>query len=511
MGALAARLCEDRFSVARDEFESIVEFLKSGEADKLSHSALENLVTERGREMLRTLLQAHLDARGPGEAAGAVRGADGIEREQARLQERGLSSVFGEVRVRRLGYGAEGTDSLQPLDAELNLPVEQYSFGLRRLAAQEAARGSFDEAQSSVAAQTGTTVPKRQLEQLVARAATDFDDYYAQRAPPAVEDSTSVLVITADAKGVVMLPADLREATRKAAAQTSHKLQQRLSKGEKRNVKRMATVAAVYTIAPFVRTPEEVMKVMAPRREAEQAARPRPQDKRVWASLQKQPEQVLEEAFVEARRRDPGQVLKWVALVDGNESQLRILKKLARRHAVRLAIVLDVIHVCEYLWGASLCFHAESDPAREKWVADRLLRVLRGEASLVAAGIRRSATRRRLRRKARAAADRCCNYLLKHSPQLRYDKYLRAGLPIATGVIEGACRHLIKDRMDVTGARWRLRGAEAVLRLRALRSSGDFENYWRYHEQREYQRNHADRYAAGTVVPVRGRHISRVK
>ena len=166
------------------------------------------------------------------------------------------------------------------------------------------------------------------------------------------------------------------------------------------------------------------------------------------------------------------------------------------------------------LWQAALAFHAEGSPALEAWVTARLLQILRGRARHVAAGIRRSATRRRLRAAARKPADRCANYLLKHAPSLHYDQYLAAGLPIASGVIEGACRHLVTDRMDVTGARWSLAGAEAVLRLRALRSSHDFDAYWRFHEAQEHQRNHASRYANGTVVPVRegrGAHLRVIK
>ncbi len=200
-----------------------------------------------------------------------------------------------------------------------------------------------------------------------------------------------------------------------------------------------------------------------------------------------------------------------VALVDGNSTQLEILQKLAARHRVELPIVLDFIHVCEYVWKASLVFYKETDPDREAWVAERLRRILCGEASLVAAGMRRSATARRIKKKERKNVDRCADYLLNHTPYLRYHEYLASGFPIATGVIEGACRHLVSDRMDLTGARWSLTGAEAVLRLRALRSSGDFEQYWRFHEQREYQRNHASRYSDGNVVPVLGRHLKRIK
>lgn len=174
-----------------------------------------------------------------------------------------------------------------------------------------------------------------------------------------------------------------------------------------------------------------------------------------------------------------------------------------------MTIVADIIHVCEYLWSASMNFHAEADPAREGWVEERLLRVLHGTASQAAAGMRRSATRRGPAE--RAAVDECADYLLAKAPYLDYASHLARGLPIATGVIEGACRHLIKDRMDLTGARWGLASAEAVLRLRALRSSGDFDAYWDFHLQREHERNHASRYEDATPVPVKGRHLKRVK
>jgi len=136
-------------------------------------------------------------------------------------------------------------------------------------------------------------------------------------------------------------------------------------------------------------------------------------------------------------------------------------------------------------------------------VSRRLLEILRGHSSRVAGGIRRSATLRGLSLVEREAADKCCGYLLKYGPYLRYDPCLAAGTPIATGVIEGACRHLVKDRMELTGARWSLAGAEAVLRLRALRTSGDFDEYWQFHEVREYERNHVAQYADGKVPAVK--------
>ena len=140
-----------------------------------------------------------------------------MERDQEKFHERGLTTIFGEIRVKRLGYGAEGTDSLHPLDAELNLPREQYSFELRRTAAVEVSKGAFGEAVASLHRHTGAKIGKRQVQELARRAAEDFDAFYRQRAPPTGDRSSSVLAITADGKGVVMLRKDLREATKKAA------------------------------------------------------------------------------------------------------------------------------------------------------------------------------------------------------------------------------------------------------------------------------------------------------
>ena len=312
-------------------------------------------------------------------------------------------------------------------------------------------------------------------------------------------------MISSDAKGVVMHRQDLRPATRKASEDKRSKLATRLSKGEKRNRKRMATVAAVYSVARHVRTPEQMLAVLARAEEAEQepSPRPRPQHKRVWASLQQEPREVLQEAFREAVGRDQQRTRTWVAVVDGNETQLHLLAELAARHGVQLTIVLDLFHVLGYLWKAGHAVAVEGSKELEQWVLQRLGRVLQGRARWVAAGIRRSATKRHLSARQREPLDRCANYLLKYQRYLAYDQYLADGLPIGSGVIEGACRHLVKDRLALTGARWRLRGAEAVLRLRALRASGDFDEYWTFHEAQEYQRTHRQRYADGQVPSLR--------
>jgi len=520
MGAavLAAPVAgQEPFAASREHFERIPEFLSTLEARRMNHSEMERELEQRSRELARQLYQDWLTQQTPAQAEGPVVDCEGKQRTRTRIQERELETVFGTVSVQRTGYGVVGEASLHPFDGRLNLPRERYSLQVRRRAAEESAKNSFDEAVQTLTRYTGAHVPKRQVEQLTVQAAQDFDAFYEVRRRQAAQTSPeapdSLLVITGDAKGVVMHKQDLRPATRKAAQNKHNKLHARLSKGEKPYRKRMAMVGAVYTVAPYVRTAQQVLRVLArsDEQEEDRPTRPKPQHKRVWATLHKEPHQVLQEAFLEAQQRDPSLEKTWVCVVDGNKTQLRSLKQLHRQYQVPLTIVVDLIHVLEYLWKAAHAFVAEGSAELEQWVFQRLLRILQGQASQVAAGMRRSATKRHLPKKRRAPVDRCANYLLKYKAYLAYDRYLAHGMPIATGVIEGACRHLVKDRMDLTGARWRLTSAEAVLRLRALRASNDFDEYWRFHEAQEYQRNHPPCYADGQVPPILEPSTSRLR
>jgi hypothetical protein len=494
---------DDEFTAAEQDFDDMKTFLRSQEASSLTHSDLERTMEAKGREFIRKLLQAHLNTRCPGEAAGPVRDAAGEARAREQLHDRELETIFGTVTVSRTGYGAAGKPSLHPLDGVLNLPVEKYSHEVRRRAAIAAAMNSFEEGVETLESYTGAHVPKRQFEELVARAAQDFEDFYEQRQAyaRAAPHSGSILVVTVDGKGVVMLPEDLRDATRRAAAERDQTFTARLAQGRRLHAKRMASVAAVYTIEPFVRSPEDILVPAG--KPSDEPARPRPEHKRVWASLERTPEEVITAMFDGGEHRDPQHQKIWVALVDGNLTQLDILQKVARQRNIALTILVDFIHVAHYVWQASLAFYRADDrDKRDAWVLPRLLEILHGKAVYVAAGMRRSATLQSLTPAERKAVDDCADYLLHYSRYLKYDEALAAGLPIATGVIEGACRHLVEDRMNLTGARWSLDGGEAVLRLRALRCSGDFDDYWKFHEIREYERNHAAHYADQQVPAV---------
>jgi hypothetical protein len=505
---VAAKIIEpsnDWFNEADEIMKDIKNELLCPETLRADHSAVESLMKDKAFELARALLQGHFDLRAAYEQEVAVRGADGTSRIQAREATRKLETLFGEVTVSRRLYQAEGVEGLAPMDAALNLPAERYSHGIRRLVAEESAQGSFDEVVERVSRLTGAHVPKRQVEELAVRAARDFDAFYAERAVTA-EATSDLLILSFDGKGIAMRHEDLRPATRAAAEATPRRMHTRLAPGEKRNRKRMATVAAIYTLAPWPRTPADVLHTL--RSEDAKGKRPRPLGKRVWASLEHSSQRVINDAFAEALRRDPERSRRWIVLVDGQQDQIRRIKKAAGKVGVQITLVLDIIHVLEYLWSAAHALHAKGSEAAESWVRQRLFALLQGRsAGTVAKSIRQMAERRPLSAEAAKAVERCAGYLVKHTRWIHYDRALADGLPIATGVIEGTCRYLIQDRMGRTGARWSLAGAEAILRLRALRASGDFDAYWAFHLEKERQRVHLDRYVEGTppnpLLPAR--------
>ena len=493
-------LSKDAFARSRERFEGIVERLTGEDVDGLEHAQLEDLLALEGRELLRALFQDRMDLRAGREARlGQVIGCAGRAHGAVEAgHDRTLATIFGEVSVERLAYRRRGEQNLYVADAQLNLPEERHSHGVRRLAAVESAKGSFEEATEQVRASTGLDVGKRQVEQLAQAAAVDFDAFYAQACSPREQQcDEDVLVLSADGKGIVMRADGLRPQTAKAAQRASPKLRTRLSKGEKRNRKRIAEVGAVYEVTPAPRTPEDVLASAAERT----MPAPKAKDKWLTASIVEDAATVVAEIFDEAERRDPSHERTWVALVDGNNHQIDRIKHEARKRKTKVTIVVDVVHVLEYLWASAWCFFNEGDAAAESWVYEKTLAVLEGKAGIVAAAIRRKATRLALDPEQRGNADRAADYLLNKRPYLDYPTALANGWPIATGVIEGACRHLVKDRMDITGARWGLAGAEAVLKLRALRSNGDIDNYWRYHLAQERHRVHQSRYAQG-VIPA---------
>ena len=480
---------DEAFARSRDAFAEAEAWLGGPQAAGLEHGELEAVMEGRGRELLRLMLQDHLDLRAAREQrVERVTGPDRVVRTRAEKgHRRSLATIFGPVTVSRIAYRAAGAGNVHLADAALNLPPERHSHGLRRMAAAAAARGSFGQACAEVTRRTGSALGRRQCEELARRAAADFAGFYAAR--PGRPAPGDVLALSCDGKGIVVLASQMRpERARKARSRARQPKQDgRLSRGETRDRKRMAEVCAVYDVAPVPRTAGQVL---GPRPDgALRPPAPRAAGKWLTAGLAGPAAELVASAFAEADRRDPGRRRTWIALADGNTHQIGQIRKQAAARGITVTVIIDFIHVIEHLWTAAWCFLPEASPDAAGWVRDRAAAILDGRAAEVAAGIRAAAAAALSNAKHKQATATAA-YLDAKAPCLGYPAALAAGWPIGTGVIEGACRHLIKDRMDITGARWTVPTAEAILQLRALHANGDFDEYWTYHLQQEHHRNY---------------------
>jgi hypothetical protein len=472
--------------------------------------AMEVLVTGRGRELLRGLVQLALDTQAEREVRlPGVTGEDGVERARAEPGHgRPVVTLLGEVRVRRIGYrsGVRGVLSLFPRDAVLNLPPLGYSWQLQRLAEMFCRSVSYEQGHEFVLAATGVSVGKRQLEQIVVAAAADAERFGQDRdrdqaaAVPAAGGpgpGLPPLALSADGKGVAMLPEARRRRTR-APEQRIKTFEKRAGTGEKKGCKRMAETGAVFDVAVPdgpARTPEQVMRPDP----GSGKKPPRAQNRWYACDITAGRDVTIGKVFDQADRRDPDHARTWIALVDGDNYQLGLFRAAAAARGITLFILVDFIHVLEYLWKAAWCFHAPRDPAMEDWVIAQALDILHGRTGEVITRIQALAAEHPPKPGGEHAKNirKTLSYLQNKQAWMDYPRALAEGWPIATGVIEGACRHLVQDRMGITGARWGLEGAQAILWLRAINASGDTSAYWDWHISQEHQRNHLSRYQPG--------------
>lgn len=405
-----------------------------------------------------------------------------------RLEEphdRRYVSVFGEFVLRRVCYGSREGQKIDfvPLDNRLALPEGSFSYLLQDWDQALAAEQAFGQVNVTIARILGLKQSVDSLEHMNQHMARSATPYRLNRPVPAADEEGELFVASADGKGIVM---------RRGGDEPARAAYR--SKGEKASQKRMATVGAVYSVDRHVRTPQEVVAALF--RDSTQPrvpARPQPQHKHVWASLPQQDatkvtgmEAVYLWMMWELCRRNPQQGKETVYLYDGQETLWQASQEsLPQKNSVA---ILDLLHVTPRLWQAAHLFCPEGSAAAETFARERILRVLKGEVRLVVRGLRVMGTKRGLKAAKKKSLETICGYLERNAERMRYDEYLAKGYPIASGVIEGACRHVVKDRMERAGMHWTLQGAEAMLEVRSLFVSDCWEAFQTFRIEQETQR-----------------------
>ena len=427
-----------------------------------------------------TLLQGFVQTAGDGDAGPTLEAAEGhtLQRLEERRSRRYLS-IFGELQIPRWVYARREGQKIErvPLDERLGLPTGEFSYVLEDWLQRICIKESFNESVGSLRDLLGVAPSSRAAEVMNQRMAEHAEAFRLSQSAPPPQEEAEILVATADGKGVPMRR-PLEERVRTAP---------RRGRGEKANKKQMSYVGAGYSIAAFPRSAEEVLDEV--QRRERSAERPRPQHKTVWAEMTTTREgdectgreRLFIEMAIACHERDRERRKPLVCLMDGEAS----LWQMQREWLPRAIGILDLFHVLERLWGVAHCFHPEKSREAEEFVTHRLRMLLEGRVGYVIGGLRRLLKNSELRGEKRRTVTACIGYYENNRDHMRYDEYLAAGYPIGSGVAEGACRHLVKDRMEQTGMRWTTNGAQAMLHLRAIYLNGDWKAYMDYRIEAE--------------------------
>jgi hypothetical protein len=388
--------------------------------------------------------------------------------------ERVYFSIFGKVSIERPYFYKQGVGSQILLDAELGLGDDSYSDMLREITEYLAIYHVYGGKKVGLLERLfGFNLSTRALQQNVAEDSESVEAYYAQKSPPRPESEADILVIQADGKGIPMV---LEE---DEVAET----QVRLGKGQKHGHKKEAIVTTVYTIAATPRTPAEVIASFFAENQPEMTPKKvsEPQNKHIWATLDGK-DIALSRLSIQVALREGVHIQHRVALCDGCEAlQSRIVLQFQG-----FILILDFVHANEYLWDAANSLLGETSEKRLEWVKSRTLQILSGQTTQLIAELRLIAKLKKTKVSQRNQLTKTANYFERNLPYMDYQTYLSYGYPIASGVIEGACRHFVKDRFELSGMRWLQTGAENLLRLRAVAENEDWDAYYTYRrEQRQ--------------------------
>lgn len=416
-------------------------------------------------------LEEFVAEKGTGYAGSEIIQSQGHRLPYVRDRDCAYRSIFGTLTIRRAYYYTPGSPGVFPLDGELNMPERGYSYVVQEFSSRLAVTMSYEDAQEILNSFFPVKVPIRSLESIVGDLCDEVGRFYEEKEPPDACPQAAVTVATVDKKGVVIRKPNTGETGLEPAP----------ANPDKPGKKKMATVISAYVTERHVRTPDDIVREVSD--EGTSDPRPKPQNKVTWGSLTEGSETTVTRLQKAVDQRLP-QGNELICILDGERS----LWGLVCAYFPAAFFVLDIFHVLEHLGKAALLFHDEDSPQAREFVTERLKMLLQGKAGRMIGGLKQMLTKHELSHAARHSLNQVIGYLERNRKHMRYEICLAKGYPIGSGVIEGACRNLINDRLELTGMSWTIQGAESVMRLRAVHINKDWDAFWTYRRQRERAR-----------------------
>jgi hypothetical protein len=449
----------------------------------------------------RGLLEVFVELSGTGYEAGKPPLSEaGSKMEYKETRDSPYVSIFGEITISRAAYAHPDGGRVYPIDAQLNLPAHKYSYLLLKWmqasSAEDDFRSAVDRFNEIFDFSFFPEVPQRQGLPI----AEYVEPFYEQVAAPSPHTEGSHIAMSADCKGVRILKSERED------AKVEEDAKPRRGKGEKPGIKKDAVVVTDFSFNPEARDRKEIVKGLLDqftKRDKEKAKKERrhrreegieepriPHNKHVFATLDGK-KAAFDHLLDHVQKRDPEGQKPLIALLDGDPClEDRLLEELeARNLKHRLdALILDIIHASGYLWDVGTALHGEKGQNRIKWVEVKLYALLESKVGYVIGGLKQIRTKNQLTPHQRKAVKKTITYFENHRHMMDYATYLEKGYPIATGTVEGTCGSLVKDRMEQSGMRWSIAGAQAVLAQRAVVKNDDWNDFFKYYIDSERDR-----------------------
>ena len=444
------------------------------------------------------LQQRFFALQGDGDRGETLESGDGrCWRRLSQPHRREYRSVFGEFELERYVYGTREGQTIEavPYDARLRLPARKNSYLLQdcnqALCSEMAFRPSSETMERILRMSQSVHSLQRNGRELAAHT----ESFWGTLPVPASAEEGELLVVSADGKGIPM------RQERQALGIDRH----RSESGARAGSKKMALLGAVYSIDPYRRDPQSVFQAMVNgSASVTEPPRPEPKFKRVRGAILRdaddrtdpQVHSIFSWLAAEATARGIETQRPVILLMDGQQSQWNAgASYLPDGENYCIIEILDILHVLVYLWQAVHLFFPSGSIEAHRLLQRQLRRVLAGDVAKVIRTLSTQASRRGLAWKRREELKTICGYFRNNAHRMRYSEYLVAGYPIASGVIEGACRYVVKDRMERSGMRWQMPGAQAMLSLRCIRLSGLWAEFLQHAIRVEIHENYGEQAA----------------
>jgi hypothetical protein len=460
---------EDMVLEATGEFNRIIEFVTTEALTWELHN-VEGELFRRLLKMGRVFLMLFLRSVGTGYVGRTVTRQDGSVLSYRRTSFRKYLSIFGEVVIPRAYYLKDGEAGVFPLEARLNLPKRMYSYLLQKWMTLWGVKTTYEAAVETVKEFLGLDLAHRPIQRVARDLTPVVNEFSDSSAAPEAEKEGPILIQSLDGKGIPMCKPNPDQP----------------KTPDHPGKKKSAWVTSTMSADPYDHSPAEDIAARlvneSPKERSWKTRRAKCHHKRIIASLTQDRSEIMDKAQAAAMRRiHPHTELKAV-LGDGEKQ----IWKFADDLFPGWVQVLDIIHVRDKLWLAAHLYHKkESDAARE-YVKERLLALFTGELDMVIEDFGIALEDGSLTAaKAGTLRSKVLGYFVNNRERMQYDKYLAMGLPIGSGVIEGTCKNLINDRMERSGMRWSPEGAEAILKLRSIFLTDQWNDFWDFRTQRE--------------------------